>query len=330
MDLNQNPPTLQPINASTALSPHDPDEINLLEYVYVLVKNKWWIIGFTVLGLVLGYVAAIVKGPTYVTEAVIAPKESESQKTPNFAGLGALGGIVASQLSMGGNASLDKITLLLESRKFNADMIEKYDLLPFIYKKKYPKIYKKIYNENLHAWDSKFVKPMPLSTAGMVSANLKKEINKNNTMTLKIESKDSTFSDTVLVKYLDYLNSYIRSSVQDDAKENVSYIEKQLETVADPLLREKLQALIASELEKAMLVSKEAFKVIDPPYSYVTFKQKKMFPMVFGAGMFFMSCLAIVFGQAFSSAEKTKEDKTLIEKIKRELMFLPKKMEKIT
>jgi LPS O-antigen subunit length determinant protein (WzzB/FepE family) len=45
MDINQNPPTLQPINASTALSSHDPDEINLLEYVYVLVKNKWWIIG---------------------------------------------------------------------------------------------------------------------------------------------------------------------------------------------------------------------------------------------------------------------------------------------
>jgi hypothetical protein len=42
MDINQNPSTLQLSNPSTL---HDHDEINLLEYVYVLVKNKWWIKG---------------------------------------------------------------------------------------------------------------------------------------------------------------------------------------------------------------------------------------------------------------------------------------------
>jgi hypothetical protein len=38
-------------------------------------------------------------------------------------------------------------------------------------------------------------------------------------------------------------------------------------------------------------------------------------------GLFFMTCLAFVFGQAFPSAEKTEEDKLLLEKIKKE-MFL--------
>lgn len=318
MDLNQNSSSHQPINPSP---PHDPDEINLLEYVYVLVKNKWWIIGLTIFGYLLGYGLALKKGPRYVAEAVIAPKESESQKGPNLSGLGAFGGLVASQINTGGNASLEKINIILDSRKFNADMIEKYNLLPFIYKKIYPKIYKNIYNESLHTWDAHFVKPKPLSTSGLTSGFLKKVTNKNNTMVLKIESKDATFSDTLLAKYLDYLNTFIRSSVQEDAKENVSYIEHQLASVSDPLLREKLQALIASEVEKAMLVSKEAFKVIDPPFSYATFKQKKTFPMVLAAGLFFLTCLVLVFIQAFSSADKTEEDRQMLVKIGKELFF---------
>ena len=120
----------------------DSDEINLLEYIYVLVKNKWWIIGATVLGLVLGYVAAIKKGPTWISEAVISSKESDNQKTPNLSGLGAFGGMVASQLNIAGSPGLDKIDLILDSRKFNAEVIEKYNLLPLIYKVSWPKTYK--------------------------------------------------------------------------------------------------------------------------------------------------------------------------------------------
>ena len=64
MDPHQHPiPNTQRPIPST-----DPDEINLLEYIYVLVKNKWWIIGLTIAGLVIGYIAALIKGPTWVAE----------------------------------------------------------------------------------------------------------------------------------------------------------------------------------------------------------------------------------------------------------------------
>ena len=109
---------------------HDPDEINLLEYIYALVKNKWLIIGLTVAGFAGGYFLALLKGPTWVADAVIAPKEAENQKQPNLSSFGAFGGLVANQLNIGGNASLDKIELLLDSRDFNARLIERYNLLP--------------------------------------------------------------------------------------------------------------------------------------------------------------------------------------------------------
>jgi Chain length determinant protein len=316
MDLNTNTSTPQPSNVSI---PRDPDEINLLEYAYVLVKNKWWIIGLTVFGLVLGYSAALIKGPTWVAEAVIAPKEAESQKTPSFAGLGALGGIVASQLNFGGNASLDKIDLILDSREFGAKLIERYSLLPTIYKHQWPKVYKKSWDSLQNTWKADFIQPKPLDMGSFIKSKIKKTTNKNNTMTLQIKSRDSTFSLNLANNYIEYLNEFIKSNVQSDARENVSYLEKQLVAISDPLLREKIQGLIANEIEKEMVVSKEAFKIVDPVYLSKIFKEKRLYPLVFGFGLFFITCLVLVFVQAFSSAEKTEEDRKLMAKIKNEV-----------
>lgn len=298
----------------------DPDEINLLEYIYVLVKNKWWIIGATIIGILAGYGLALKKGPRFTTEAIIAAKESETQKTPNLSSFGAFSGLVATQLNISANPGLDKIDLILESRKFNAELIEKYDLLPMLYKEAMPKLYPKVFDTLKNCWKPDFKKPVMLGMGGMLKGAYLKRETKAGLMTIRIESKDSTFSDTLLSKYLQYLNSYIQDNVQTDAKENVSYLEKQLVTIADPLLREKIQTLIANELEKAMLVSKEAFRIVDPPFKYVTFKQKKLFPMVFGAGLFFMTMMIVVFGHAFASGQKTDEDRELIKKIRKSLL----------
>jgi LPS O-antigen subunit length determinant protein (WzzB/FepE family) len=300
----------------------DPDEINLLEYLYALVHWKWLIIGLTILGFVLGNVLAMKKGPKWVADVVIAPKESESQKTTSLSGLGALSGIVASQLNIGGNASLDKIDLILSGREFNSKLVEKYDLLPLIFKEHMPKAYKKLRDTVNNSWVKGFRPPKPLEYGGMVKGfYLKDVINKNNTMTLSIKSKDSLLSITLANDYIEFLNDYIKTNVQEDAKENVQYLETQLNGISDPLLREKLQSLIASEIEKQMVVSKEAFRIVDPVFMSKQFKEKRLYPMVFAAGLFFISCLFVVFMQAFSSAEKTEEDRKLLDNIKRELLF---------
>jgi uncharacterized protein involved in exopolysaccharide biosynthesis len=312
------------VKPTGTVSTRDPDEINLLEYFYALVRRKNWIICLTITGLVLGYVAAKIKGPTWVAEAIIAPKETDSQKGPSLAGFGALGGIVASQLNIGGDASLDKIDIILDSREFNATLVEKNNLLPVIYKYQSPKAYKKFWDTVQQKWNQEFIQPKFLDMGGMVKGYLKKVTNKNKTMTIKVQSKDSTFTITLANKYVIFLNDYIKTNIQNDAKENVEYLDKQLNGIADPLLREKLQSLIANEIEKEMVVSKEAFRVVDPVYLSKTFKQKKLYPLVFGFGLFFLSCLFVVFIHAFSSADKTEEDKRLLEKIKQEL-FLAKK-----
>lgn len=303
----------------------DPDEINLLDYFYALVHRKMLIVGVTVAGMILGYFAAIIKGPTWLAEAVIAPKDVASQKAPSFAGLGALGGLVASQMNLGGNASLDKIDIILDSREFNARLVEKYNLLPVIYKYQAKKVYNKMWDTTTHNWRPDFIKPKPLDVGNALrGAFLKKTVNKNNTMSLMIKSKDSSLTINLATNYVSFLDDYIKTDVQNDAKENVSYLEKQLDGIADPLLREKLQNLIADEIEKEMVVSKEAFRVVDPVYLSKAFKEKKLYPLVFGVGLFFLNCLIVVFIHAISSADKTDEDKKILEKIRKELLFIKK------
>ena len=82
--------------------------------------------------------------------------------------------------------------------------------------------------------------------------------------------------------YQDYLNEYIRTKVQTEAKENVAYLDSELVNIADPLLRTKILGLLASEIEKQKVVSREAFKAADPLYLHKTFKEKKLFALVFG------------------------------------------------
>jgi LPS O-antigen subunit length determinant protein (WzzB/FepE family) len=300
----------------------DPDEINLLEYFYALVHRKWWIAGLTFVGLIAGLVLAMIKGPVYISEVVIAPKESDSQKAPSLSGLGALGGLVASQLNMSGNASLEKIELILDSREFNAELIQKYKLLPGIYSYEWPKQYKKYWDKARNSWKPEFIPPTPLDIGNFIKVKyLKKTTNKNNTMTIKIALRDSTFSESLATMYADYLNEYIKTNVQNDARGNVTYLEKQIVGIPDPLLREKIQGLIANEIEKQMVVSKEAFRIVDPVYRYKSFKEKKLYPLVFGFGMFFLTCMVFIFIQAISSSEKSDEDRELLERIKHDLFF---------
>lgn len=305
---------------------HDPDEINLLEYAYAILRGKWFIIGATLLGLMAGIGAAIHKGPSYVCEAAIAPKETETPKTPNLSSFGAFGGIMASQLNMGGNASLDKISLLLSTRQFNADLVADNNLAPFIYEKTNPDYFKKWWDPAGQKWKDGFPAPNFIGLGGSVAGHIKKDTkspDKPNTMVLRFESKDSAFSARMLGVYISYLNEYIKKSVGSEARENVDYLNSKMVEVSDPLIREKIINMIASEMEKSMMVSKEAFKIIDPPYSYVTFKQKKLYPMVFAAGLFFLSMMLVVFRHAFVSAPKSAEDQALIHKIQRELIRIP-------
>ena len=312
---------MQSFSNSSAEPPRSPDEINLLEYLYVLVKHKKLIMGVTLAGLVLGFIVALIMGPTWMAEAVIAPKETESPNASSLTELGALGGLVASQLNLGGNASLDKIDLILESRDFGAKLIDKYSFLPVIYRYQWPRLFRKYWDPSHNNWKPTFDQPRPLDMGSYIKTKYLKKVkdSKMNTLVVKVQSKDSAFTINLATMYVDYLNDYIKADIQNDARENVAYLDTQLVKVMDPLLREKILGLIANEIEKEMVVSKEAFKVVDPVYLVKNSKAIKLYPIAFGACLFLITAAILFILPAFSSAAKNDQDKLLLTNIKKEM-----------
>jgi len=312
-------------NAADGSTPED--EINLLELFYILVKYKTLIIILSAIGFAGGYFAAKMKGPTYIANALLVAKESGAPR-PNLGALGALGGLAAAQLNLASNPALENLELYLDSRQFKSELIEKYDLIPdmfkFAPKRRTSKVYEQFYDTINGKWleNKEFTVPEPVQMAGFLSgAFLKKELDiKTKTLTVSVKSRDSLFSYNVLNNCIEYLDYYIKTGVQNDAKINVDYLENQLFTIADPLLREKLQSMIASEIEKAMLVSREAFKVIDKPFCEKRYKEKLIYPAAGAFGMFlFVSAVAIFFHQIFGAGNTNPESKRWVDMIKRQL-----------
>jgi len=272
---------------------------------------------------VLGFVAAVIKGPVFRADVLIAAKETDAQKAANLGGLGALGGLVAAQLAFGTNPGLDRIESILGTRKFNAELIEKYGLLPDLYRVFWPKAYRKFYDKQALQWKPQFKQPEMARIGGFLAKKvIKRETSKTSkTMTISVQTRDSLFSYTLMSACVEYLNEYVRENIQKDAGGNVAYLDSTLVRVADPLLREKVQSLIAAEIEKMMVVSKEAFQVVDPVATGRNYRHRKLYPLAIGFGVFMLSALWVVFAHAVAGAEKLPEDRQYLEGIKRELRW---------
>ncbi|MDR2577945.1 MAG: hypothetical protein LBC70_03905 [Chitinispirillales bacterium] len=317
---DKHPPTSIP---EPARGPAPEDEINLLEIAYVLVKYKALIALFSIIGLVGGFLAARAKGPTYIASAVIMAKESDKQ-APNLGAFGAFGSFAAGQLNLAGNPGLDKIEIHFDSRRFKAELIEKYDLLDDIYRLGLPKVFRRHYDTTAGRWmeDENFSKPIPMQAAGVLSRNFfGKEIDgKKGTMTLSVKSSDPLFTTKVIEGALEHLNDYIRTDVQHDSKNNINFLEQQLITIIDPLLREKLLGMIAAEIEKAMVISNEAFKIIDKPFRVKKHREKIIYPVAAAFGMFLATSAAAVFlYYILGGGNINSESQRWVKRIRREL-----------
>jgi hypothetical protein len=309
--------------AAQQCGPASEDEINLLEIAYVLIKYKTLIVLFSIMGLAGGFLAARAKGPTYTSSAVIMAKESDKQ-SPNLGAFGALGSFAAGQLNLAGNPGLDRIEIHFDSRQFKAELIEKYDLLDDIYRLGLPKVYREHYDTTNGRWieNETFSAPTPMKAAGLLSKKFfEKEVEgKRGTMTLRVKSGDSTFTNKVIEGTLEHLNNYIRTAVQRDAKNNIDFLEQQLITIADPLLREKLQGMIASEIEKAMIISNEAFKIIDKPFCVKKHREKIIYPAAAAMGMFMITAMAVIFlYYVLGGGNTSSESRHWVKLIRREL-----------
>ena len=225
------------------------DEINILDYVKVVLRHKLLVCGTIVVLVVLTAVASLLMTPIYESKAIITPV----QKAGDVSGAS----VLAAQFGIGApsSGSMSEIVNLLKSTILKERIINRHKLIPVFFKAN--DLNGKSEAEKLWAGirymdDALSVKP-----------NVK-----DNSIELSVQCRDPKMAADLANYVLTELTDYMSAEARRVADINRQYLESQIDKTADPFIKTKLYTLIAQQIETAMMAEvKEnfAFKVLDPP-----------------------------------------------------------------
>ena len=313
--------TTQPLEQYPQPYPEE-DEINLLDYLIVLLKHRRLIAGIVVGAGLLAVVVSLLMTNIYRSEATITARwQEKAEGGPALAALRGIAGIAGDIVGFGGGGDVDKIETLLKSRELVRRVVEKNSLLPRLFK---------------DDWDSKSKEwkknPAPtiqdayklLVATGMLTVSRDR---KTDIITIKIDHRDPQFAKDLADYYLTELSESLREETLTDAQDNKRFLLSELDRTSDALLREKISNLLAKEIEKETLARAQkyySFIVLDPPV--VSDLNKKVKPKralicilsVIVAGFF--AVFAAFFAEYVHNV-KTREDPERLNTLRRYLDF---------
>jgi uncharacterized protein involved in exopolysaccharide biosynthesis len=238
------------------------DEINLLDYFIVLFKHKWLIIGLVFLAGLAAVFISLHMTNIYRSEATIIPRQEEKSATPpSIAFLRGLGGMAEELAGLGSGGSLDKFEVVLKSRHLSRRIVEKYKLMP--------RLFEEDWDSEKKAW---LINPAPTFQDGynaLMDMLTVSRDRKSDVMTIKFDHQDPHFAKDMADNYLTELSETLREETLKDAKENQRFLRRQLEQTPDTLMKEKISAMLAREIEKEIFARAQtyySFQVLDPPF----------------------------------------------------------------
>lgn len=106
---------------------YDDDEINLVEYIQLIVRYKRFIFYFVVLSTLLSIVISLTKENQYKAKALISASSSDSGASARYLSL--LKGVAGGMMDFGGGTNSEKIIGIIKSRSMADYLIEKFGLM---------------------------------------------------------------------------------------------------------------------------------------------------------------------------------------------------------
>lgn len=232
---------------------------DIYDITLLVLRRKWHILGAALLAVAAGMVYASLAEPVYSARAVIIPKGADAKA--------AGGGEIISQLGLGGMlagrdkgiSSIQRIEMSAVSRMIGERVVEKHGLLP--------RLFPELWDAAAGRWIDSAGKPLPRDGHGVIMEKMfaMESDAKKNIVTLVVRSSEPQLAFDLVNAYLEELNLKLREDVIRDAENNLKFLEGQFASILDPELRVKLQSLMASEIERSMLVSTNAFEVFEGP-----------------------------------------------------------------
>ena len=288
------------------------DEINLLDYVIVLLKHKWMIFFLVFIAGVAAVIYSLRLPEIYRSESTIVPiGQEKASLSSRLSALGGFGAMVASQVGIGGAGSLEKFEIVLKSRKLTNDLVEKHKLMPVIFK---------------DSEDPPTLQDAYKAVQGMLEIKPDK---KNGVLKLGFLFPDPAVAQKLLNYYVDGMSEFLRQQSLENVATQSKALQEQLVTTTDPLLRTKLAEIIAQYVEKETLAKVQryyGFNVIDPPFvPEKRFKPKRAQICILSVIVAFFMAIFLAFIMEYVGNLKKNEDPERLENLKKYMKLRNKK-----
>ena len=302
------------------------DEINLLDLLIILLKYKILIVAIVFLAGIFAVVYAISLDNIYRSEATIIARAEEKTAIPSaLSALGGLSGLAGEMLGLGGGGSLDKFETVLKSRVFAARIYGKHkdEILPGLYEEDWDTENKK--------WSADVEEPPTLQdiTRAISEMLIAKADKKTGILTVQVEHADPAYAKKMVDHYLSELSDSLREETLKDATENQKFLNEQIEKTSDVLLKEKIYALLAKEIEKETFARAQnpySFQVLDPPIVpdlNKRVKPKRSMICMLTVIVAFFFAVFLAFFLEYIKNTKDSEDPERMERFKQSLKMRP-------
>ncbi|MDA8125059.1 MAG: Wzz/FepE/Etk N-terminal domain-containing protein [Deltaproteobacteria bacterium] len=261
--------------ANRACEEEPNEEINLLDYWRVIWKRRRMIAGLAIVTAIAALVISLFMTDIYRAKAVIMPVAAKDSGGSG-AGLAALaqqfGGIPG--ISLPGSASSSEIVSLLKSNILREKMIQEYNLMPVLFHKRW--------DPGRQAWKKSgelgFFERSPLEYLSRIkrafapkppagvpqrdhdipttwdalrlldeTIRISQDV-KQNTITISADFYNPELAARIVDHYLATLTNYMSNEAKRVARTNRQYLEEQLGSTADPIIKQKTYNMIAQQI----------------------------------------------------------------------------------
>jgi len=236
-------------------------DFTLRDIIKLAWKRKWsWIlIHFVVIALTVSYVLFWAT-PFYTSSVVVVPKENSGSGSDDLLSkLGGLGSMVGAGLDINGSTNLDKTALILNSGDFLTLFIEKYDLLPELFYKNWDSLSGNWLIEKPEKYPTTLKGIKKMQDDVLVIAKDATVGALTITMTIQGEGQSKLWVD----RFLHESNLYLKRIQMQNINKNKSFLKNRMNRTSNPKILEKIQNLLAFEVEKEMLADDESFEIIE-------------------------------------------------------------------
>jgi uncharacterized protein involved in exopolysaccharide biosynthesis len=237
------------------------NELSLSAVARFLAQNFWTWATITLIFAVAALVLALNMTNLYRSDVVVSPADSSSGMSELGSQLGGLASLAGINLGGGGSKKSDEALEYLRSRVFTTDFIQRHQLMPILFAKKWDPVQ--------HAWRDPNDPPSLSDAVTRFSKKVRQiaEDRRTGIVTVSIVWSDRNLAAEWANAMVAEADTALRERAVAQQSKSIEYLKSEAQRTNSVEVGSAISKLMETELKNAMVARTRdayAFKVLDP------------------------------------------------------------------